>query len=122
MDIPLVERTKIQAQVLVPLVKALQAELGEHRANAIVRKALGSLYRKYGEEWWRRHGAWPRGDDGLWRSRAAGERGWNMWVAEFAAFGPPETAVRLIERPDPGDPGVDEVVIAAELRKGGLCG
>ena len=48
MDIPLIEQVKIQAQVLVPLVKALQAELGEERANAIVRKALGDLYRKYG--------------------------------------------------------------------------
>ena len=53
MDIPLIEATKIQAQVLVPLVKALQAELGEERANAIVRKALGDLYRKFGERWWR---------------------------------------------------------------------
>jgi hypothetical protein len=41
MDIPLIEQIKIQAQVLVPLVKALQAELGEERANALVRKALG---------------------------------------------------------------------------------
>lgn len=53
MDIPLIEQVKIQAQVLVPLVKALQAELGEERANAIVRKALADLYRKYGEKWWR---------------------------------------------------------------------
>jgi L-2-amino-thiazoline-4-carboxylic acid hydrolase len=44
------ERTKIQAQVLVPLVKALQAELGEARANALVRKTLGDLYRRYSEE------------------------------------------------------------------------
>jgi hypothetical protein len=57
MDIPLIEQVKIQAQVLVPLVKALQAELGEERANAIVRKALGDLYRKYGEKWWRTQGA-----------------------------------------------------------------
>ena len=57
MDIPLIEQVKIQAQVLVPLVKALQAELGEDRANAIVRKALGDLYRKYGEIWWRKQGA-----------------------------------------------------------------
>ena len=56
MDIPLIEQVKIQAQVLVPLVKALQAELGEERANAIVRKALGELYRKYGEKWWRTQG------------------------------------------------------------------
>jgi hypothetical protein len=57
MDIPLIEQVKIQAQVLVPLVKALQAELGEERANAIVRKALGDLYRKFGEKWWRSQGA-----------------------------------------------------------------
>jgi hypothetical protein len=57
MDIPLIEQVKIQAQVLVPLVKALQAELGEERANAIVRKALEDLYRKYGEKWWRTQGA-----------------------------------------------------------------
>jgi len=57
MDIPLIEQVKIQAQVLVPLVKALQAELGEERANAIVRKGLGDLYRKYGEKWWRTQGA-----------------------------------------------------------------
>ena len=57
MDIPLIEQVKIQAQVLVPLVKALQTELGEERANAIVRKTLGDLYRKYGEKWWRTQGA-----------------------------------------------------------------
>jgi predicted ArsR family transcriptional regulator len=57
MDIPLIEQVKIQAQVLVPLVKALQAELGEERANAIVRKALADLYREYGEKWWRSQGA-----------------------------------------------------------------
>jgi mitochondrial enoyl-[acyl-carrier protein] reductase / trans-2-enoyl-CoA reductase len=38
-----------------------------------------------------------------------------MWVAEVAEFGPPETAVRLVERPDPGDPGAGEATIAAEL-------
>jgi L-2-amino-thiazoline-4-carboxylic acid hydrolase-like protein len=62
MDIPLIEQVKIQAQVLVPLVRALQAELGEERANAIVRKALGDLYRKYGEKWWRTQGARDLGE------------------------------------------------------------
>lgn len=62
MDIPLIEQVKIQAQVLVPLVKALQAELGEERANAIVRKALGDWYRKAGEKWWRRQQASIFGD------------------------------------------------------------
>jgi hypothetical protein len=51
--IPLIQQAKIQAQVLVPLVKALQAELGEERANALVRRALGDIYRRYGEEFWR---------------------------------------------------------------------
>jgi L-2-amino-thiazoline-4-carboxylic acid hydrolase len=45
-----IERAKIQAQVLVPLVKALQAELGAARANALVRKTLGELYRGYSVE------------------------------------------------------------------------
>jgi hypothetical protein len=52
-SIALIEQAKIQAQVLVPLVKALQAELGEERANQLVRKALGDVYRRYGEEFWR---------------------------------------------------------------------
>jgi L-2-amino-thiazoline-4-carboxylic acid hydrolase len=51
--ISVIQQAKIQAQVLVPLVKALQAELGEERANRLVRRALGDLYRGYGEEFWR---------------------------------------------------------------------
>lgn len=53
MDVPVIAQAKIQARVLVPLVKALQAELGEDRANAIVRRALGDMYRSLGEKWWR---------------------------------------------------------------------
>ena len=53
MSVSVIQQAKIQAQVLVPLVKALQAELGEARANALVRKALGGVYRRYGEEFWR---------------------------------------------------------------------
>jgi len=52
MSTSVLEQAKIQAQVLIPLVKALQAELGEARANALVRKTLGDLYRRYGEEFW----------------------------------------------------------------------
>jgi len=51
--IPVIEQVKIQAQVLVPLIKVLQAELGEERAKALVRKALGDVYRRLGEQWWR---------------------------------------------------------------------
>ena len=53
MSISVIQQAKIQAQVLVPLVKALQAELGEARANVLVRKALRDTYRRYGEEFWR---------------------------------------------------------------------
>src|SRR5258708_9280276 len=51
--ISVIQQAKIQAEVLVPLVKALQAELGAERANGLVRKALGDVYRRYGEEFWR---------------------------------------------------------------------
>lgn len=57
MDIPVIEQAKIQAQVLIPLVKALKAELGEERANSLVRRALGDLYRRFGEKWWRAKGS-----------------------------------------------------------------
>jgi hypothetical protein len=53
MSVSVLEQAKIQAQVLVPLVKAMQAESGKERANAIVRKALRDLYRRYGEDFWR---------------------------------------------------------------------
>lgn len=58
MAVPLIEQIKIQAQVLVPLVRALRSELGEERANALVRAAIGPLYRQYGQAWW----AQGRGD------------------------------------------------------------
>jgi L-2-amino-thiazoline-4-carboxylic acid hydrolase len=51
--ISVIQQAKIQAQVLVPLVKALQEELGDERANSLVRRTLGDLYRRYGEEFWR---------------------------------------------------------------------
>jgi hypothetical protein len=57
MGLPLLEQVKIQAQVLVPLVRTLQAELGEARANDLVRKSLGPLFRQYGEAWWQARGA-----------------------------------------------------------------
>ena len=52
MGVSALEQAKIQARVLVPLVKALRAELGEERANAIVRNTLGETWRQLGEKWW----------------------------------------------------------------------
>ena len=53
MQISVLEQAKIQVQVLVPLVKALERELGRERAHTLVRSALGDVYRRLGEEWWR---------------------------------------------------------------------
>jgi L-2-amino-thiazoline-4-carboxylic acid hydrolase len=53
LTVSVLEQARIQAELLIPLIKALQAELGEVRANALVRKALGDVFRRYGEEFWR---------------------------------------------------------------------
>ena len=71
MGIPVMEQVKVQAQVLVPLIKAFQAELGEERANALVRRALGDHYRRLGEQWW--------------RARESSDVGENL-ASAFAAF------------------------------------
>jgi hypothetical protein len=39
-DISLLDKTRIQAQVLVPVLRALRAELGKDQADAIVKQAL----------------------------------------------------------------------------------
>ena len=62
MDIPVIEQVKIQARVLVPLVTALRAELGEERADDLVRRALGGIYRQYGEAWSRAQASSGLGD------------------------------------------------------------
>lgn len=63
MDVPVIEQAKIQARVLVPLVKALEVEMGAERAHALVRGALGSVYRELGERWWRSRGSDHVGDN-----------------------------------------------------------
>ena len=49
MSIPQIEQAKIQARIAVPIIKAFQAELGEDRANEIVRTALDAVARRTGE-------------------------------------------------------------------------
>jgi hypothetical protein len=50
MSVSILEQAKIQAQVLVPLLKAFQTEIGMERANEIARKALQSWAYKMGQE------------------------------------------------------------------------
>ncbi len=49
MAVTLLEQRQIEANVLVPLIKAFQAEFGVERADAIVRKVITELARKHGE-------------------------------------------------------------------------
>ncbi len=39
-NVSLLDKTRIQAQVLVPVLRALRAELGKDKANVIVKRAL----------------------------------------------------------------------------------
>jgi hypothetical protein len=41
---PILEATKIQARAVIPIVKALERELGKERAHAIVGKAIADNY------------------------------------------------------------------------------
>jgi len=127
MRIPIIEQAKIQAQVLVPLVKALQAELGEERANELVRKALGDIYRRLGEQWWRakqsRHvgenmtlafASFAKGDALDYSVRAQSENSFEVDVTEcqYAQFykelGEPELGFLLVR------------LVAYSLSRGGI--
>ena len=46
-ELLLIDRVKIQAEVLVPLVKEMEAELGDERAHEIVRAALRREWRDH---------------------------------------------------------------------------
>ena len=52
MEVPFIEQVKIQAQVLVPILKAFQKEFGKDRVNEIVTKAIAPVYRQFGAAWW----------------------------------------------------------------------
>src|SRR5438270_12959946 len=39
-DVSLLDKTRMQAQVLVPVLRALRAELGKDKADALVKQAL----------------------------------------------------------------------------------
>lgn len=45
-SLSLLDKTRLQAQVLVPVLRALRAELGKQKADAIVKQALGDWSRE----------------------------------------------------------------------------
>jgi predicted ArsR family transcriptional regulator len=48
-DLPLLERRRIEAGVLIPVIRAMQAEFGEERVNEAVGKAIREIARAQGE-------------------------------------------------------------------------
>ena len=46
-DLPLIDRVKIQAEVLVPLLRAMERTMGREAAHALTRKALGAEWREH---------------------------------------------------------------------------
>jgi hypothetical protein len=46
LELTLLERTKVQAEVLIPLVRAMEEEIGRERAHRLVRRALGDQVRE----------------------------------------------------------------------------
>jgi hypothetical protein len=50
-DITLLDRTKIQAEVLVPLYKAMERQLGTDAARSIMRDALSEGFRQMARDW-----------------------------------------------------------------------
>ncbi|MCU0270458.1 MAG: L-2-amino-thiazoline-4-carboxylic acid hydrolase [Acidimicrobiales bacterium] len=55
-EVPLFDRVRIQAEVLVPLVTALERRLGVEEAHQLVREALGAEWRARARGLVREHG------------------------------------------------------------------
>ena len=49
-DLPLLERRRIEAGVLVPVIRAMQAEFGEQKVNEVVGRTIREIARKQGEQ------------------------------------------------------------------------
>jgi hypothetical protein len=45
-ELTLLERTKIQAEVLIPLIRAMEEQIGREQAHRLVRQALGDQVRE----------------------------------------------------------------------------
>lgn len=49
-ELPLLERRRIEAGVLVPMIRAMQAEFGEEKVNSVVGETIRKLAREQGEQ------------------------------------------------------------------------
>lgn len=48
-DLPLLERRRMEAAVLIPVIRAMQTEFGEARVNEVVGRAIRGIARAQGE-------------------------------------------------------------------------
>ena len=48
---PFIDRVKIQAEVLVPLIKELETNLGKDRAHELVRRSIGEFFHDMASNW-----------------------------------------------------------------------
>ncbi len=48
-DLPLLEKRRLEAAVLIPVIRAMQAEFGEDRVNRVVGDAIRGIARAQGE-------------------------------------------------------------------------
>ena len=48
-DLPLLERRRLEAAVLIPVIRAMQAEFGEEQVNQVVGDAIREIARAQGE-------------------------------------------------------------------------
>lgn len=49
-ELPLLERRRLEAAVLVPVIRAMQAEFGEEKVNDVVGRAIRDIARAQGEK------------------------------------------------------------------------
>jgi predicted ArsR family transcriptional regulator len=49
-ELTLLERRRLEAGVLVPMIRAMQAEFGEEKVNAVVSRTIREIARSQGEE------------------------------------------------------------------------
>lgn len=90
--VSLLDKTRIQAQVLVPVLRALRAELGRDRADAIVRQAL----RDWSQQLFTAIGDGIKG--GPRRKWATTQSAWNEFSArevEFEILRPDKEALHI---------------------------
>lgn len=113
-DVSLIDRTKIQAEMVVPLYKALEREVGEERARVVLREALADEFRQLARDWVEEAGGdrmaalmrfaeYSNADDPLvYESREAppGELRFDVQSCQYARFfqelGEPELGFLLV--------------------------